>query len=89
MTTDLMLPVIRQVMGRELRRRWIRHSGSKGDVLRALAEYGLDKESLPKVLGGNWARSSDWIDERRVLERVRATEEEVQREATSGEVSSA
>ena len=28
--TDLMFPVIKQVMGMELRRRWYRHCGSKG-----------------------------------------------------------
>ena len=78
--TDLMFPVIKQVMGMELRRRWYRHCGSKGEVLRTLSEYGLEEESLPKVLGGSWARSSDWIEERRALERARA-KEEVQEES--------
>mmetsp|Transcript_31625 Transcript_31625/g.57261 ORF Transcript_31625/g.57261 Transcript_31625/m.57261 type:complete len:323 (+) Transcript_31625:175-1143(+) len=73
--TDLMLPVIRQVMGRDLRRRWYKHCGSKGEVLQTLSEYGLEKENLPKKLGGTWARSLEWIDEQKGLERARATEE--------------
>lgn len=70
-----MFPVIKQVMGMELRRRWYRHCGSKAEVLRTLAEYGLEEESLPKVLGGSWVKSSDWIEERRALERARAAQE--------------
>lgn len=78
--TDLMFPVIKQVMGMELRRRWYRHCGSKTEVLRTLSEYGLEEEGLPKVLGGCFARSSSWIDERRTLERARA-KEQVQEES--------
>lgn len=69
----------------ELRRRWYRHCGSKSEVLRTLAEYGLEGDSLPKVLGGSWARSSDWIDERRAVEIARAAQE-VQVEAVAQEV---
>lgn len=74
--TDLMFPVIKQVMGMELRRRWYRHCGTKSEVLRTLAEYGLEADSLPKVLGGSWVSSSDWIYDRRTLERARAVEEQ-------------
>ena len=91
--TDLMFPVIKQVMGMELRRRWYRHCGSKSEVLRTLAEYGLEADSLPKVLGGSWVKSSDWIDKRRKLERARAIEErrvnaaeDVEQEAKTEEV---
>lgn len=83
--TDLMFPVIKQVMGMELRRRWYRHCGSKSEVLRTLAEYGLEDVSLPKVLGGSWTSSADWIAERRIVERARAAQEAVQQENEGGE----
>ena len=66
-----MFPVIKQVLGMELRRRWYRHCGSKGEVLQTLSEYGLEADHLPTVLGGSWVRSSVWIDERRLLEHAR------------------
>ena len=36
---------------------------------------GWRRKACPKSLGGSWARSAGWIDERRALERARAKEE--------------
>ena len=71
--TDHMLPVIRQVMGRDLRRRWQGHTGTKEDVLSKLEGFGLKSANLPRSIGGIWNHTIfQWIETRRHHEQLQA-----------------
>jgi hypothetical protein len=72
-----MLPVIKQVMGRYLRRRWQSHIGTMEEVLTTLEEFGMESANLPRSIGGMYApRIVDWIEQRRVYEQHQAAIEQ-------------
>lgn len=47
-----LLPVIRHIAGKYLRRRMLVHSGSDADILDSLVKHGMKKTNIPTALAG-------------------------------------
>jgi hypothetical protein len=73
---QLVLPIVKQVVGKEYRQRWVLHSGSDTQVLSRLEEYGLGEEHIQTYLGNSLQHLKthlSWLDERRTCELERET----------------
>jgi hypothetical protein len=63
---SLILPILKVFMGDRLRKRIQLHSGSTEKVLKHIAAFGLPKESMPTVLGGDAVVDHlSWLEHRR------------------------
>jgi hypothetical protein len=71
---QLVLPIVKQVIGKEYRQRWVLHSGSDTQVLSRLEEYGLGEAHIQTYLGNSLQHlktHSLWLEERRACELER------------------
>ena len=66
----LSLPIFKQLAGKSLRARMITHAGSDKDILTSLQRYGLKRQNVSSVVGGNFTLKdyAEWLDERDQLE---------------------
>ena len=70
------LPILKFLMGRNVRIRMVVHGGEGADYLRNLNVYGLRLENMSHVLtGGGFgpAQFASWLEERRTLEAQQRT----------------
>ena len=69
---DILLPVVKQLLGFRLRHRLSLHTGYNSTViLKSLAQYGICSESLPTLMGGDLVREeywTKWLEEQAVRE---------------------
>jgi len=63
---NLLLPIMKLLMGERLRKRIKFHTGSTENVLNSLETYGLTKDVVPTDLGGNIAIDMEgWLEDRK------------------------
>jgi hypothetical protein len=70
-TEQLVLPIIKQVVGKAYRQRWVLHSGSDTQVLSRLEEYGLGEAHIQTYLGNSLQHLRThllWLEKRRAYE---------------------
>jgi hypothetical protein len=66
---ELFLPVLKPILGKELRLRYNVHWGSPGDVLVTLKDYGISEEGIPRDLGGRYMEQNEkFLEKRREIE---------------------
>jgi hypothetical protein len=68
----LLLPILKQIWGREMRLRVLLHAGLGSDVLHRFADYGLGEKHVQAIYGPHSDKvftSQDWILEQRKCER--------------------
>lgn len=73
---QLVLPILKHVVGKENRQRWVLHSGSDTQVLSRLEEYGLGEAHIQIYLGNSLKHLKThllWLDEQRACELERVT----------------
>ena len=76
-------PVLKYILGRNVRLRTRLHSGSERDVLRELASCCLPRECLPCELGGEVSLDfAQWVANRSIVETSMALDEESMKHAT-------
>jgi hypothetical protein len=71
---QLVLPILKHVVGKEYRQRWVLHSGSDTQVLRRLEEYGLGEVHMQTYMGKSLQHLEThllWLDGRRAYELER------------------
>jgi hypothetical protein len=74
---QFVLPVVKFLAGKRLRRRMILHSGSEHEIVRGLSKYGIGRNIIPFELGGDYylaAGYAEWINDRLQVERRREEE---------------
>mmetsp|Transcript_21614 Transcript_21614/g.36804 ORF Transcript_21614/g.36804 Transcript_21614/m.36804 type:complete len:159 (-) Transcript_21614:5-481(-) len=65
-------PVLSFVMGKDIRQRTFIRKGTDDHVLKELLECGIQPETLPRSMGGQWTLDIDrWMTERKELEAQR------------------
>jgi hypothetical protein len=68
------IPVVKFMAGKHLRRRMILHSGSEHLVLMGLIKYGLGRTIVPFEVGGDYRWEvwhAEWVANRLLVERRR------------------
>lgn len=68
-----MLPVLKYIVGRDYRLRFVVHEGSDIELLHQVSDYGLVKEHMSHCLGGSYGRDDflQWVRERQEQEIAR------------------
>ncbi len=61
---SLVLPSMKQVMGKECRLRMVVHSGTNDKMLESLESYGLTRRNLSEALGGDFTYNDfvTWLE---------------------------
>lgn len=76
---EVVLPVLKQMAGRDRRLRTNHHAGSDSEILARLSDYGLGKEHAHGFCGGalrNTRGHQTWLRERLLLEQERTNAEQ-------------
>lgn len=70
----LVEPAIRQMQGKHIRTHLVNHYGFDSENLKALRDYGLLKEHLSHVIGGDFTHDDhlEWLRKREQIELQRA-----------------
>lgn len=71
--TGLLLPVLKQIVGKEFRLRFLVQAGSKGDVSARLPDYGMNEGHVNALYGpiaDRAALARKWVLEHRRLEQA-------------------
>ena len=63
---SFLFPIIRQLMGKRLRRRIILHYGVDTALAGELSQYGMKAENIPADIGGKWPREKfeRWVEKK-------------------------
>ena len=72
----LVEPAIRHMQGKHIRTHLVNHYGFDSDNLKTIAEYGLRKEHLSHVIGGDFTHQDHlgWLRQREQFEQTRDAE---------------
>ena len=70
---DVVVPVLKQLVGRAARHRILVHAGSDWDILRLVKPYGLAPRNISSAIGGEYTKENfvKWMKERRKTEQDR------------------
>jgi hypothetical protein len=69
----IILPVLKYMVGRKNRLRFVVHAGSDTELLDQFSDYGLVKVHMSHCVGGSYGRDDflEWVGERQEQERER------------------
>jgi hypothetical protein len=76
---QFVIPIVKFLAGKRLRRRMVLHSGSEHEILSGLDTYGIGRSIIPFEIGGDYhleAAHAEWVVDRLQVERQR--EEEIE-----------
>jgi hypothetical protein len=66
---EIIFPIVKIFMGERLRKRIRVHAGKEDKILERLQKYGIQKEGLPKDLGGDFfVDPKGWVEKQRAAE---------------------
>jgi hypothetical protein len=71
---QFILPVVKFIAGKHIRRRMLLHTGSDNTVIMGLTKYGLTRSIIPCEVGGDYhwqAFHAEWLANRLLVERRR------------------
>jgi hypothetical protein len=68
---QIMLPILRYVIGKDMRHRLVLHHGSPSEICVRLQDYSILPSGIPVALGGTFAVSSfqAWMDQQIAMEQ--------------------
>ena len=66
---NYVLPIIMLFMSKHMRQRVRVHSGVNAQSILDLQSYGIGREELPQVIGGNFITDLDWARKRLLAEQ--------------------
>jgi hypothetical protein len=69
---DIVLPIVKQVIGKYFRLRLIVSSGAQSEIQKSVIKYGLTAQHVDEVFAGearNRASAALWLERRRAIEQ--------------------